>query len=378
MTIVILLITAALIVISLTAVINVFLLSRLARRPNFDGDLPRVSVMIPARNEADAIGETIRRLLAQVYPAFEVIVLDDDSTDGTGTIVQQLQETHDNLKLIHGAPLPEGWMGKNWACHQMQQAAQGEILVFTDADVRWEPDALRALIENMQTTRSDLYTVWPTQHTETWAERLTVPLMAFVIIGYLPILGTHYLPLSAFGAANGQCMAWRRKAYGTIGGHTAVSDNVLEDVTMARMVKGAGYRLRMADGNRLIQCRMYDGWKDVRDGFAKNILAGYGNSVLALVLGAVFHWGVFLFPWVWLAVDGFMTPYPEWPLALIAAGLGVRALTAAHTHQRIGDALLMPVSVLLMTRIAAQAIYWHYRYGGPQWKGRVIHRKSTT
>jgi chlorobactene glucosyltransferase len=340
---------------------------------------PFVSVMIPARNESAVIGQTIRHLMRQSYPHYEVILLDDNSTDGTAEAAAQHGDD-ERLRIMRGAALPEGWMGKNWACHQMSQTAKGDILVFTDADVQWAPEALSSLVSAMQSTRADLYTVWPTQHTVTWAERLCVPLMAVVVIGYLPVIGTHYVPLSVFGAANGQCMAWRRHAYQLTCGHEAVFDNVLEDVTLARMVKGAGLRLRMADGNHLISCRMYNDWRSVRDGYAKNILAGYGNSVLALVLATIFHWLIFLFPWVWLGfgwtVDALSIGWPAWPLALIVIGLTIRALTAAFTHQRVLDALLLPVSVLLMTRIAFQAIWWELRYGGPTWKGRVVRRNK--
>jgi len=366
-------ITGALLVISLTAITNVFALPHLKNHAMGGGDekQPFVSVMIPARDEAAVIGGTIACLLAQDYPQYEIILLDDQSTDGTAEVALQAAGDDPRLRIQPGTPLPPGWMGKNWACQQMQQNAKGDILVFTDADVIWEPNALRALVENMIATQADLYTVWPTQQTVTWAERLTVPLMALVILGYLPIVGTHYLPLAAFGAANGQCMAWRRAAYDTVGGHQAVSDNVLEDVTLARMAKAAELCLRMADGNKLIRCRMYTDWPSVRDGYAKNILAGYGNSIPLLLGATVFHWGIFLVPWVWLLVAPGL-----WPLVLIIAGLGVRALTAAFTHQRVTDALLLPVSVLVMTRIAFQAIYWQWRYGGPVWKGRVVQRKS--
>jgi chlorobactene glucosyltransferase len=122
---------------------------------------------------------------------------------------------------------------------------------------------------------------------------------------------------------------------------------------------------------------MYDGWAAVRDGYAKNILAGYGGRVSALVFAALFHWLILFGPWIWLALGAFnRAPFrdigwPRWPLALIAAGIGVRALTAAVTRQRVRDALLLPASVLLMTVISGQAIWWHWRYGGPQWKGRT-------
>ena len=122
---------------------------------------------------------------------------------------------------------------------------------------------------------------------------------------------------------------------------------------------------------------MYQNWSEVRDGYAKNIIAGYGNSVFWLAVATVFHWLIFLLPWLWLALGwlGGLPGWPLWPLLLVGLGVGIRMLTAAVTRQRLGDAFLLPVSTLLMTRIALQAVWWRWRYGGPRWKGRTITQK---
>lgn len=357
----------ALCIIALTTISNVQLFKRL--RPETPAKTPHVQVLIPARNEAAVIGQMITALLQQTYPNYSVTLLDDHSEDGTADIAHKAAKGDARLTIIKGSDLLAGWMGKSWACHQLAQQAEGDFLLFTDADVHWQPQGLAAVMGMMQQTGADLLSVWPTQQTVTWGERLTVPLIAMVIMGYLPIVMTHYARLAIFGAANGQCMLWRRSAYDKIGGHEAVANNVLDDVSQARLVKQAGLRLRMADGNGLVQCRMYDSWPAVRDGFAKNILAGYGSAT-ALVLATIFHWIVFLLPYVWL-LDDALRPY-----GLLAIGLafGIRALSAAATQQRIMDSLLMPVSVLLLTRISVQAIWWHVN-GGPRWKGRVIQQQ---
>lgn len=337
---------------------------------------PLVSILIPARDESAVIEKTVKRLLAQTYARFEVIVLDDHSRDATAAIARAAGYRDSRLRVVTGQPLPPNWLGKNWACHQLAQEATGEWLIFTDADVSWQPDALTALVDQINRTQADAITVWPTQHSHTWAERLVVPMMALAIIGYLPVLLVHHAPNPSLAAANGQCLAFRRRAYQIIGGHTTVQNQVLEDVILARHTKANQLALRMVDGNQLITCRMYQNWADVRAGFAKNILSGYGNSIPLLVAGAVFHLTIFVWPWVWLAFGwgGEATYWPLWPLLLVALGVGLRALTAAVTRQRILDALLMPVSVLLMTWIAGQSIWWQLRYGGPRWKGRTITR----
>lgn len=365
--------TFMLMLIAAITLLNALTFPRLSKSP-LPAAFPRVSVLIPARNEAAVIAGTVRRLLAQDYPNFELLLLDDASEDGTAGIARAAANGDSRLRILSGEPLPAGWMGKSWACYQLAQAAQGEILVFTDADVIWEVSALSRLVGEMARRGADLQTVWPTQETVTWGERLIVPLLAFVIVGYLPLLAVHHIPWPVFAAAMGQCLAFRRAAYEAIGGHAAIRAAIVDDMAFAKAIKRRGLRLRVADGAGLIRCRMYRSWAQVRDGFAKNILAGHGNSVTLLLLSWAFHWGLFLFPWLWL-LAGWALPWqgwPAWPLYMILLGVGVRALTAAFSRQRLGDALLLPVSVILMAVIASQAIYWRLRYGGVRWKGRTI------
>ncbi len=362
------------------AIVNTFTFPRLGQAAK-SGQQPLVSLLIPARNEANGIANTIRSLLTQTYLNFEIIVLDDNSTDGTANAVRDVAGSSSRLQIVSGNPLPSEWLGKNWACHQLSQLAKGDVLVFTDADVSWAPQALSSLVAEIEQTQADLLTIWSTQKTQSWTERLTVPLMAFAIIGYLPLPLVHFTPWSIFAAANGQCLAFRRHAYQTIRGHRSVQSEVLEDVILSRHIKRNGFKLRMVDGAGQITCRMYENWSAVRDGFAKNILAGYGDRVSILLLATIFHWMLFWGPWLWLAF-GWLAPvafgWPLTPLILISLGVGLRALTAAVTQQRLTDALLMPVSVLLMTRIAFQAIWWKWRFGGPRWKGRTITSRQSS
>ena len=365
-------VTLAMCVIAAIAVVNTLTFPCLRRqRPQ---SAPHISLLVPARNESGVIGETVCSLLAQDYPDFELIVLDDQSEDGTGAIAQAAAADDPRFRLLSGTPLPPGWVGKNWACQQLAGAARGDILVFTDADVRWQPDALAALVAQFERHRADLLTVWPTQITHTWGERLTVPLIALVVLGYLPELLVRRTGWPVFAAANGQCVAFRRDAYAAVGEHAAVHDRIVEDVALARQTKRRGLRLVMVLDSGLIACRMYRGWPAVRDGFAKNILAGHGGLV-PLLLSTLFHWLLFLVPWLWLASGWALDlgpQWPIWPLGLIALGVAIRALSAAAAGQRVRDAVWLPVSTLLMTVIAARAIWWRVCYGGPRWKGRSI------
>lgn len=362
MTILLIFVSGVLLIFALTMTLNLFIFPKL--KPRQLQNPPFVSVLIPARNEAQIIELTIRSHLAQNYPNFELLILDDNSDDGTGAIVASINDSR--LKLIKGKPLAENWFGKPWACKQLAEAASGEILIFTDADVQWKPHALSALVGEMQASGVEMLTVWPSQISETWPERLTVPLMALVILGYLPLIMVHHSPFAIFAAANGQCMAWKREAYFAIAGHELVANNVLDDVTLARAAKAAGYHIRMVDGNRQIETRMYQDWPSVRKGFAKNIIAGYG-SVGALIAASILHWLVFLLPYALL----FWPEYQLWAAILTLMGIGLRAVSAWFTKQRVLDAFLLPISVLLMSIIAGQALYWHFT-GRTEWKGRKL------
>jgi chlorobactene glucosyltransferase len=274
--------------------------------------------------------------------------------------------------------LPAGWLGKNWACQQLAREAQGEVLVFCDADVQWKPGALSHIVAGMQHFQADMLTVWPTQKTLSWAERLVVPLMNFVLLAYLPELCVRFIPWTIFAAANGQCLVFKRSSYQLIGGHQQVRKEIVEDVALARECKRKGQKLVMLLGDGLIGCRMYRNWDEVRQGFAKNILAGHLNSPAFLLASAIFHWSLFILPWLWLftgwAVD-LGSGWPWFPLVLISLGLGCRALTARTAGNKMRDAILMPVSVCLLTVIAGQSLWWNYRHGGPRWKGRQIQQE---
>lgn len=383
------LIFAILAVISFIAVINAIFFPRLdgvlrkiesGNRHGWLGDPPSVSLLVPARNEAENLRKNLGCLLEQDYPEYEVIVLDDHSTDDTGEILERFHSKWPHLQIIRGKPLEAGWTGKNWACHQLSMRAKGELVIFTDADIIWKPEALKGILTTMRYYKADAFTVWPTQVTGTITERLVVPLMMFSILAYLPEICVRLVPWPVFSAANGQCVVFSRKLYDRIGGHAAVKERIIEDMGLAWNVKKNGSRLLMALGNGLISGRMYRSWSEVRHGFGKNILAGHAGVPFFLILSAVFHWLLFIAPWIWLLVGAFVdtgAAWPELPLALIGLGVGSRALTAVVSGHLIQDAVWMPLSTLLMTVIAGQSLWWHYRLGGPIWKDRHISVKES-
>ncbi len=361
-----------LVAIVLVAALNTITFPRLG--PVAPHQQPLVSILIPARDEAAHIRPTLEAHARSRYRVREILVLDDQSTDDTAQQVAATAAQDPTIRLLTGEPLPQGWLGKTWACDQLARQARGEVLVFTDADVEWLPDALPALLSLMEALSLDLLTVWPTQRTETWSERLVVPLMLFSICAYLPEIAVRRVRFASLAAANGQCLVFRRAAYEQVGGHAAVRGEIIEDVALARRIKQQGLRLGMALGSGRIACRMYQGWSEVLRGFAKNILAGHGGWPALLLISTLIHLGLFVAPWAWLAAAAAAGAWEAlWqPALLVGLGIAARALTAAATGEPVRRAVWMPVAVLLMTAIAGKALWWQLRYGGPEWKGRRI------
>jgi hypothetical protein len=320
---------------------------------------PKVSILVPARNEVHNLPETLPRLLAQ--PVDELMVLDDHSTDGTAELVAELAKAEPRLKLLRGQALPSGWSGKNWACQQLAEAAGGQILIFTDADVFWEPGALQALLAFQARERADFVSVWPRQLTSTLAERLAVPLVDLILLSWLPYLGVKYLPSGGFAAGNGQLMFWTRPAYQHVGGHTAVKSQVLEDVRMGQRAKALGLKVALALGGKLISTRMYRSDAEVIEGFSKNILAAHGGSRLLLAFSTALNTLAYTAAWPLALLD------PAW-LWVAALGPLQRALVALKTQREPWEALLQPLLAWPLWRIVVRTLR---QGGGYVWKGRV-------
>lgn len=247
---------------------------------------PLVSVCIPARNEEETIERCVTSALKQDYPNFEVLVLDDHSTDGTTAILEELSGIIHNLKHLKGAEKPDEWLGKPWACHQLSRQAKGEILVFIDADVWLEPDVLQKTVSKLQS--KDALTVWPEQKLGSFWEQMIVPLVYHTLFTLLPAIYVErpprWMPASLqqkmsrkFAAACGQFFAFKRTSYDSIEGHTSVKHHVVEDVQLARNLKEKDLQLQMYHGQSSVYCRMYNNHSEIWNGFKKNFLSGFNN-----------------------------------------------------------------------------------------------------
>jgi chlorobactene glucosyltransferase len=342
-----------------------------------------VSILVPARNEEANIEACIRSLIAQKYEPLEVLVLDDQSSDTTATIVQRMidelpatQKTR--LRLLSGTALPPGWIGKNFACHQLAQQAQSEYLLFTDADTLHTPEMVLAILDSMQKQQIQLLTGQPEQLLGSVGERLIVPLLNFKILTLLPVALIRRRPESSLASGNGQLLCFQRAAYEEMGGHMAVKGRILEDVLLARRMKAMGYRIDFIDALELVQCRMYHSWHEVWAGFSKNLFAFYNYSLPFACFALVLNLVLFVMP-VFILSTSLIIKIP--PYIVISARISYLLaitmrilLTLRFTRSRRGlmllYSLLHPISIVLECLILLNAIRWHYRKSGAMWKGR--------
>ncbi len=355
--------------------------SRWGALPANKSEWPFVSILIPARNEAGNIARCVRSLLSQSYANFEIIVLDDNSEDSTSAIVEMLaipgDDPHRRLRLVKGAPLPKNWLGKNFACHQLSQYAQGDLLLFTDADTFHSVSTLSKAVTALLYEKADFLSVFPRQQTVSLAERLSLPMLPFFVVGLLPIWFVSHSPRPTFSAANGQFMLFRRETYEAIGGHAAVREIVLEDVTMGRLVKKLGFKQILPDGSDLVQCRMYRGSGEVWRGFSKNIFAFFDFKIIWFSLFMGLNLAAFVGPYLWLLL-ALLTLQPfslEWyglPLLQIGLAWFIRLVLAIRFEFRLADAFLHPLSVIYMFIIGINSVKWSR--GVSEWKGRKFSR----
>jgi chlorobactene glucosyltransferase len=354
---------------------NLFIIHR-TRRHRQPPVYPMVSILVPARNEESNIAGCVHSLLAQDYPAFEVLVLDDQSEDTTREILEKIAENQPGLRVLDGAPPPAGQVGKNWACSQLAQQAQGELLFFTDADTLHQPGALRAIVTVLLGERADFLTGFPHQEVHTWGERLLVPFFSWALMSFIPLTLAYRLRLPVLSVAVGQVMLFRREAYLAIGGHAQAGSSIVDDLLLARLIHAAGMRWRVVFVADLISCRMYHSNREAVNGFTKNLFAAFN-----------FHLLPFLFVIIWLAVM-FWEPLITTLVMFLGQGLQARAheLVAClglslllwllpYADMRIPAwlACLYPFTILANEMVAIRSL-WHTLGGRLSWKGRALPR----
>jgi chlorobactene glucosyltransferase len=333
--------------------------------------LPRVSVLLPARNESANITPCVESLIHQDYSNLEVIVLDDHSSDDTGLKLDHLLQKYPQLRVIHGQEKPpEGWNGKSYACHRLASAATGEWLLFTDADTVHTPGSVRLGLGCAISLNVDMLSAFPRQRAESWGERLMVPF----ILGFLTMVGLDFRGIwrgqCGRTAANGQYLLVKATAYRQLGGHAAIYRELVDDIALAQAFRRANRRIALVDGTRMLSCRMYHSAREVWDGFSKNILLGLRTSGnMRLWYAPLFAWGyasLFIMPVLLLFHDTRL-------LAAVVVGWlwSLWAIIAARLYRPLWEVPFISLAAIGVIALSLNSMYLRLRNKGVVWKGRV-------
>ncbi len=345
---------------------------------------PLISVCVPARNEENNIAACLEALRTQTYPNFEVIVVDDRSTDSTARIVAELAASVDSgrLLLLRGADLPKGWAGKPHALHQATRAAGGAWLCFVDADTVLAPHALASCWVRAEESGADLFTIMTHQVMGSFWERTVMPLvMTALSVGFPPRQVND--PHSPTAVANGQFMLIRRRVYEAIGGHARIRDQIVDDKALAEQVKRSGYRLILADGRRVARTRMYTSLPQMWEGWTKNIYLGLRDRPATLLLGAfgallAVLAAVFLPLWPWLGLAWYRRGGGWMAEAVVVQAMalwGALLIARARAAQGMGIprryALTTPLGAAIFAAMMIASAWKVLSGRGVTWRGRT-------
>lgn len=331
-----------------------------------------VSILIPARNEERSIEASVRAALASEGIEIEVIVLDDHSQDRTKEIVGRLAAEDKRLRLYAATPLPIGWCGKQHACSLLAEYATKPVLCFIDADVLLRPRGVALMAAELRRTKAGLISGFPYQITRSTLEQLLLPLMHFLLLGFLPIIAMRRSPKPAFGAGCGQLFVADRAAYRRAGGHATIRSSRHDGITLPKAFRRAGIHTDLCDATTVASCRMYQNSHDVFFGLLKNADEGLAAPSRILPFSAVLLIGQF-FP---ILAFLYSCIFDLSPSVKVMAGLATaaaylpRLLAAWRFRQPWFAAVFHPLATLMLLGIQWYALLRLLSGKPATWKGR--------
>jgi chlorobactene glucosyltransferase len=356
----------------LLSLANHYEMWRFTRGPElFEG--PLVSVLIPARNEERTIERCLDSLRNQSYQNYEILVINDNSTDNTAAILSRVAGEDSRVRVFTGAPLPDDWYGKPFALHQLSQKARGDLLLFTDADTIHSPSSISWAVSNMEGLKADMISGYIGQIFGKFGEVITVPLMFFLTGFIIPLFINRFTRLSWFSAAIGQYIVIKSEVFRAIGGCEAFRKKTSEDIYMSRYVKQKGYSTRFLNITEYVKCRMYSGYHAAIEGIGKNVFDFLGKNTLLLFLMAVAVFFFLFFPFPLLF--GCIAVNSPWTLHILAIVL-LYTLTWIFTFlgQRLNwwYGFLWPLLFLNLLYMAGWSWFRTVSGRGFIWKDRVV------
>jgi chlorobactene glucosyltransferase len=349
--------------------INILYLSRRAKL-QLPESPKKISVLIPVRNEEGNIRQCLDSLLRQSYPNLDITVIDDDSHDGSWAILKEYAAKHrEKIRVFQSKPLPEGWIGKNWACFQLSQRADGDWLLFTDADTRHGEHSVLAAHNEAITRQASLISYLPDLVAVSLAEKIVIPIINFFfyLVFPLSLLKRIKNPLAA--VAIGTFLLIRRETYFSFDGHRGLKEDIVEDIGMARMVKKAGEDCDLIDGTGVFFTRWYSNLSGIWNGLTKNAFGAFGYSVAPFILVLLYAFFVFLNPFIRLFLSGNLSFYtPAFNQVLII--LSLRLVLALKTKHNILYILFHPLMIIFSIGFAINSMWRILRKAPINWKER--------
>jgi chlorobactene glucosyltransferase len=339
------------------------------------GEATKVSIILPVRNQAETVSECVASLVGLDYPEKEIIVVDGNSTDGTRDILKSFDG---KIRLLIEEPLPQGWVGKNWACYRGYDEAKGDLLLFTDGDSVHSHDSLTMTVNFLRASKADLVTLAPAAILRTFWEKLLQPPIFWLIMMFVGGKWVNDDNKPRWALGNGQYMLFRREAYEKVGGHYAVRDRISEDYSLGRLIKAQRLKLRMVTASDSLGVRMYSSLPEIWRGWRKNFYSVSGNHPLFRAvyrLGLLFTflvlpfivlgYGIYLAPVnplnIYLLTGAFMAVFLWLGLIILDRSIQVSPLYA----------LLLPVAILVYIGIGIDSTVRGALGLGFSWKGRV-------
>jgi chlorobactene glucosyltransferase len=373
-------IAVLLVFLAMNLVLNLRSLIRPDSKRRIPKPAPMVSILVPARNEEENIATCLKSLQKQDYPNFEVIVLDDNSEDRTSEIVERIAAGDSRIKLIKGEPLPPGWAGKPFACYQLAENARGSWLLFIDADTTSAPNMVKSTLAVAIDNNLSLLSGFPRQMAESLPEKVALPIMYFLIMGWFPIWWLHRSLGRRPSLTIGQFLLFPKAAYWSFGGHKAVKDKILEDVWIGVETVRSGGRHLAIDLSTVFSCRMYRTVGAMWEGFVKWIYSVAALSPVAVValLAAAFVFYLAPFYWVWNGFFSSAAP-ADWRFIVtfqIAIVLFMRWLVDHHFRQSLLSTFLHPIGFSFWYSAGLYGLWREVVGLGVRWKERIYGEES--
>lgn len=325
-----------------------------------------ISVLIPVRNEERNIGRLLESLRSMPNPNMEILVLDDRSTDDSVAIIERCVNLDTRIRLLKSDHLPTDWLGKNRACYLLAKQAKGDFYLFVDADVQLKGNIIADAVAYSQKHRLHLLSLFPIQQMYTLGEKISIPIMNYILMSLLPLIFVRISPFASHSAANGQFMLFEAMQYELLQPHRLFKHSAVEDIQISNYYKKAKLRVACVKADARVLCRMYTGYQEAKMGFAKNVLLFFGGSPFLAILFWTFTTLGFL-PFLW--VDGSGRLFGIYVALLLLHRV---IISVASKQNGYANLLYMVPQQFFMLHAIFTALYvkWTKNY---QWKGRNIY-----